>query len=328
MLFHIAEKIIQTFDKQIEIVVNFVVGIVKDHNMLASLGSGIKWFFIIYIGIILISILYDNLEMAVMTNRTLEEHLDIWRHVSKKGDPYESGAATFSKRLFKGKQYNNVILNCNFKCKNFGNELDKVIVTPKGIFVVECKSRSRKTWMGDIFDHDLILCSLQGNKEYVQNPLVQNTTHVNALFVLANKINALNASHIYNVVMVDEPMHLTADGESMDNIYFSVEKRTIFLTTHSIDAMADVENKFKKIYQELPDVLDKKQLKAWDKFLRLHILTKKEIQFRKWELEKKDLANHVYEWEYFNDSDNPSSFINLARRKAAEQNIELYKLKK
>ena len=54
----------------------------------------------------------------------------------------------------------------------------------------------------------------------------------------------------------------------------------------------------------------------------------KEIQFRKWELEKKDLANHVYEWEYFNDSDNPSSFINLARRKAAEQNIELYKLKK
>ena len=128
--------------------------------------------------------------------------------------------------------------------------------------------------------------------------------------------------------MVDEPMHLTADGESIDNIYFSVEKRTIFLTTHSIDAMADVENKFKKIYQELPDVLDKKQLKAWDKFLRLHILTKKEIQFRKWELEKKDLANHVYEWEYFNDSDNPSSFINLARRKAAEQNIELYKLKK
>ena len=71
----------------------------------------------------------------------------------------------------------------------------------------------------------------------------------------------------------------------------------------------------------MPDDLDKKQLKAWDKFLRLHILTKKEIQFRKWELEKKDLANHVYEWEYFNDSDNPSSFINLARRKAAEQNI-------
>ena len=77
MLFHIAEKIIQTFDKQIEIVVNFVVGIVKDHNMLASLGSGIKWFFIIYIGIILISILYDNLEMAVMTNRTLKS---IWTY--------------------------------------------------------------------------------------------------------------------------------------------------------------------------------------------------------------------------------------------------------
>lgn len=133
-----------------------------------------------------------------------------WKTISDTG---AKGEYRTSLALDKSSFYKKMIFNCYLpKNQNDTTEIDIIMLSTKGIFVIE-----NKNYNGWIFGDEKSKnwCqTLHGQKNFFYNPIKQNSSHIKALLKLTNE----NQNNIFSLIVFNKATLKKVTYESNDNL--------------------------------------------------------------------------------------------------------------
>ena len=164
--------------------------------------------------------------------------------LDKGADGEKTIAALIQKEIHRG--LDGYILNNIYLPKKSGGttEIDVLLISPKGLFVIESKNYmgyiigddQRKNWTVSLYAGKNWLGMTQTQKYRFYNPVWQNSGHIRALWNLIG-----TAYPVYSVIVF-------SDRGNLMNVRFRPEKATILKTS-------ELSPFFSSIRTQLPDVL-------------------------------------------------------------------------
>ena len=184
----------------------------------------------------------------------------IWRHRRRKTSG-EMGEIVVAKRLKKlDKEKYHVINNLLLQNNGYSSQIDHVVVSVYGVFVIETKNFS-----GDIYggpNSEMWTQNIYGSKSQFMNPIQQNQGHITALKkTLGDNIRV----PFYNIVLFSEYADVKADA--CKGVYYFHQIIHV-IEGYSEEVMS--QDLVDRIYEKLlsVNVSDKKARKAHIKSAR------------------------------------------------------------
>ncbi len=215
----------------------------------------LKFFLIAVIGFAVYALLFAIISTHLEGKWKARESSEREKEAKKAGEKFEHFVSKKLEKLFGIQVLQNIVME--FK-NGFSMEIDQIFVSPKGVFVIECKSRSYPHIIGVLTEEKWH----NGEFEF-ENPCIQNAKHIRTLSQLS--LFPKKSRIFHNIIITNAETEVIHFGKGYKGDLIKMDDFGIMVMNAKSSGGFDF---FANAMAKLPDILTPAEVNATVNALR------------------------------------------------------------